>query len=144
MASQKLEFLKQIDKASAMAAAQKVSAAPAAAKAQTTPAASATSKLPGIMTALKDRLAKNPGLGKEIGGTLQFKIGQSAFSISAAGLAEGMSDKRDATLTFTDEDAFTALIQDAAKEQDLYMRGQLRVDGDIFVAKKIGFLNKLV
>ena len=128
-----------------MAAASKVGAAkPAAAASPSASAApAASSKLPTLLGALKDRLGKNPGLAKEIGGTLQFKVGGTSFHVSPAGFADGVSDTRDATLTFADEDAFAALVQDSGKEQDLFQRGQIRVDGDVFVAKKIGFLNKL-
>jgi len=144
MASQKLEFLKSIDKEAAKAAAMKVAAQPKSAAASASPAPSAGSKLPEILKALKGRLEGNAGLAKEIGGTLQFKVGEHTFNVSANGFAEGMNDKRDATLTFKEEDAFVALIQDASKEQDLFMHGQIRVDGNVLLAKKIGFLNKLV
>ncbi len=145
MASQKLEFLKSIDKEAAKAAAMKVTAQPSkAASASASPAPAAGSKVPEILAALKDRLAKNAGLAKEIGGTLQFKVGDHAFSVSANGFAEGLNDKREATLTFKEEDAFVTLVQDASKETDLFMHGQIRVDGNVQLAKKIAFLNKLV
>src|SRR5262249_19548784 len=130
------------DKESAMAAAAKVQAGPATAA----PAAAApkASRTPELLDALKERLAKNPGLAKELGGTLQFKVGACAFSVSAAGFTEGMNEKRDATLTFADDDEFLALAQDVSRAQDLFQRGKVRVDGSVALAKKLGFLNKLV
>jgi 3-hydroxyacyl-CoA dehydrogenase/3a,7a,12a-trihydroxy-5b-cholest-24-enoyl-CoA hydratase len=142
MASQKLEFLKQIDRAAAAAAAAKVTATPA--KPAAAPAAPKASRTPEVLAALKERLAKNPGLGQELGGTLQFKVGGHAFSVSAAGFAEGMHDKRDATITLNEDEDFLALAQDPSRAHDLFQRGRLRIDGNVFLAKKLGLIGKLV
>ncbi len=144
MASQKLEFLKQIDKEAAKAAAMKVGASTASASPARAAETPKVSKTPALLAALSERLAKNAALAAEIGGTLQFKVGATAFHVSKAGVAEGMSDKREVTLTFSDEDAFATLAEDVSTAQDLYQRGQFRVDGDVRLVHKLGFLNKLV
>src|SRR5207302_547397 len=69
MASQKLMFMKKIDPKRAIEVVSKMraSGAPAAATAMATPAASKSSQAPAIFKALGDRLAKTPGLVKEVG-----------------------------------------------------------------------------
>ena len=84
MASQKLDFLKKIDPKLAQEAIQKKrgaapapSAGPAtAAKASETaaPAPKVDGKAPAILKALGERLAKNPGLAKEVGALLQLDV----------------------------------------------------------------------
>ena len=49
----------------------------------------------------------------------------------------------DATLTINDAD-LVALCSGKTPAKSLFQHGQLRVDGDVSVAHRLGFLNKLV
>ena len=48
-----------------------------------------------------------------------------------------------ATLTISDED-LAALASGKATARELYQRGKLRVDGDVSVAHRLGFLKGLI
>ncbi len=134
MASQKLDFLKKIDRNAAAAAI----AAPAAASASSSAAASGTPNAPKIFAALKERLAKNPALGNEVGATLSFKVKNPDFATTVE-LGKGGTT----IVTVSDED-LTAIATGEATVKDLYMHGQLRIDGDLLVAHRLGILNKLI
>ena len=56
---------------------------------------------------------------------------------------EGQSDGAGAVLTISDPD-LSALVRGQLAAQDLYQRGKLRVDGDVTVAQRLGFLKGLV
>jgi len=49
----------------------------------------------------------------------------------------------DATLTISDAD-LVALVTGKASAKNLYQHGQLRVDGDVSVAHRLGFLKNLI
>ncbi|HYO73622.1 MAG TPA: SCP2 sterol-binding domain-containing protein, partial [Archangium sp.] len=59
------------------------------------------------------------------------------------GVREGKADKADLTLRLSDED-LTALVQDPQAVQRLYQHGTLRVDGDVRMASRLGFLKQLI
>ena len=165
MASQKLEFLKSIDREAAMKAyiakhggggGGASASAGAAANANVSAGASASAgagaakpaKAPALFKALGDRLAKNPSLAKEIGAVLQFnlKSPESKWTVDLAGsgaVREGIDAKAAATFTIAEEDLL-ALVKDPSRAKDLYMRGNLRVEsGDARLAQKLGFLKDL-
>jgi 3-hydroxyacyl-CoA dehydrogenase/3a,7a,12a-trihydroxy-5b-cholest-24-enoyl-CoA hydratase len=132
MASQKLDFLKKIDKE---AAAKAMTSAPVAA------ASSAPAHQPSaqkIFAALTDRLTKNASLGKEVNATITFKVKNPDF-VATVDLGKGAA----ATITLSDEDLL-ALAKGEVSAKDLYMHGQLRVDGDVLVASRLNILNKLI
>jgi len=148
MASQKLDFLKKIDKdAAAKAIAAKKGAAPAATATAAAPAAGAKANAGAIFAALTKRFAENKALGKELGAVAQFKITGPDATWVVDGVAgtvkEGTGAKPAATLTISDAD-FTALVKGQATAQSLYQHGQLRVDGDVRVAHKLAIFNGLV
>ena len=64
--------------------------------------------------------------------------------MSFASVARSSSEivKVAATLTLSEDD-LVALVKGGAQPKDLYMRGALRVDGDVRLAHKLGFLNQL-
>jgi len=132
MASQKLEFLKKIDKnAAAAAVAAKKSAGLVPTPAAAPKASSGSSNnAPKIFEALKKRLVENPKLASEIGARLTFVVEGTKYPIDFG------SDKEAAVITINDED-LTALAKDASP-QSLYQHGQLRVDGDVRLAHKLG------
>jgi 3-hydroxyacyl-CoA dehydrogenase/3a,7a,12a-trihydroxy-5b-cholest-24-enoyl-CoA hydratase len=47
------------------------------------------------------------------------------------------------TLTLSDSD-LTALVKGEADVRTLYQHGKLRVDGDVRIARRLGFLNGLI
>jgi NAD(P)-dependent dehydrogenase (short-subunit alcohol dehydrogenase family)/acyl dehydratase/putative sterol carrier protein len=150
MASQKLSFLQKID--------PKEVAAPAAAAAPATsggkPASEAPKKggaasAPAIFQALQERLAKSPELASEVGGLLQFTLTEpeGAWVVdlrTAPGkVTQGTQPGATITLKLADEDLL-ALVKSPEAARELYLRGKLRIDGDVRVAQRLGFLKNLV
>ncbi len=150
MASQKLSFLQKINPEHAMAAVAKARAAgkgpggggPSAA-ATGKPAHAAT-----IFAALDKRFADKPDLAKEVQAVLVVKVTDpdSVWTIHAAGatpsVTPGATAGASATLTLTDAD-LAALASGAASARDLFQHGTLRVDGDVALAHRLGFLKGL-
>ena len=168
MASQKLEFLKKIDPEQAKAAviayrsgkggATAAASAPAkgdAPAAASAPKAASASKGAGggpgalaVIEALREALAARPELAKEVDGVLAIRVTapESAWALDlTAGKAEvrqGAAQGAAATLTLAEED-LVALAKGAADARDLFLRGKLRIDGDVRVAQRLGFLKGL-
>jgi 3-hydroxyacyl-CoA dehydrogenase/3a,7a,12a-trihydroxy-5b-cholest-24-enoyl-CoA hydratase len=138
MASQKLDFLKKIDRQAAAAASSAPATQAAGSSAGGSSAASHTPSAPKIFAALTERLAKNPALGKEVNATITFKVKDPDFSTTVE-LGKGGNAK----ITLSDED-LTALVKGEATVKDLFMHGQLRVDGDVLVVHRLNILNKLI
>jgi len=148
MASQKLEFLKKIDKnaAAAAVAAKKAAGAGAAPAAAAPKAASATANAPKIFEALGKRLSDNPKLASEIGAVVQFSVeGKSWVADFGAKptVKEGTDPKAAAVLSINDED-LTALVKGQKTAADLFQRGQLRAYGDVRLAQKLAILKDLI
>ncbi|HEY4244603.1 MAG TPA: SDR family NAD(P)-dependent oxidoreductase [Kofleriaceae bacterium] len=137
MASQKLQFLSKLDPSKAVAAVAGKAPAPKAAAAAAAAAPTSEPKAAKLFDALTKRLAENPGLAQEVRATLTFKItdpaAEKTFELGGA---------TKATLTISDAD-FAALASGAKSARDLYQHGQLRVDGDVSVAHRLGFLKGL-
>jgi 3-hydroxyacyl-CoA dehydrogenase/3a,7a,12a-trihydroxy-5b-cholest-24-enoyl-CoA hydratase len=153
MASQKLEFLKQIDPAAAARAVATGGAkAPASAPVAAAPAAPASkeAKSTAIFKALEERISKTPGLVGEIGSVLQFVVTAPDASYVVdlkSGGGAGVKEGKDAGATTTlqlAEEYLVALVKGEASARDLYMRGQMKVTGDVRLAHKLGFLNGLI
>jgi 3-hydroxyacyl-CoA dehydrogenase/3a,7a,12a-trihydroxy-5b-cholest-24-enoyl-CoA hydratase len=147
MASQKLQFLSKLDpsKAVEVIAKRRGAAAPATAGA---PAAAAPKAQAGeaqagkIFAALAKRVAENPGLQSEVRATLAFKVTDpDATQTFALGGADPKT--ADATITISDAD-LAALVTGKATAKNLYQFGKLRVDGDVSVAHRLGFLKALI
>ncbi len=150
MASQKLMFLKKIDPKRAIEVVAKLrggggakAAAPAATAAA--PAASKASQAPAIFKALGERLAKTPGLAKEVGAVVAFVIDGKTWTVdlkSGNGAVKEGDGKADVTLKMTD-DNLVHLTKDGHL-RELYQRGEVRIDGDVRVAHKLTFFKGLV
>ncbi|MBL9016914.1 MAG: SCP2 sterol-binding domain-containing protein, partial [Myxococcales bacterium] len=148
MASQKLNFLSKLDPSKAVEVVAKrrgagggAAAAPAAGGAAPAAAApTAESQAPKIFAALTKRLAENPGLASEVRATLKLVIDGSA-QVFALGGAD--ANKVDATLTISSAD-LASLSSGKATAKSLYQHGQLKVDGDVAVAHRLGFLKALI
>jgi len=149
MASQKLTFLQKINPEHAMAAVAKARAAgQGPGKGGGAAAASKSAAAPKIFAALDKRFADNAGLAKEVGAVLVVKTTDpdSAWTIHAASatpsVTQGATAGATATLTISDAD-LAALASGKASARDLYQHGKLRVDGDVSVAHRLGFLKGL-
>ena len=146
MASQKLNFLSKLDPSKAVEVIAKRkgagggAAAPAAAPAAAGSAPAADAQAPKIFAALTKRLADNPGLANEVRATLKFVVDGNA-QVFALGGAD--PKKVDATLTISDAD-LVALVTGKTAAKALYQHGQLKVDGDVAVAHRLGFLKALI
>ena len=152
MASQKLTFLQKIEPQRVMDAAKARVAggggAPAVSAAQV---AAAPRRLGAteVFEALRRRLADNPGLGGEVAATVNFVVRApdgawvATFTAERAEIREGQGEGADATLTIAEED-LVALARGEASAARLFQQGRLRVDGDLKVAHRLGFLHKLV
>ncbi|MDB4943604.1 MAG: Oxidoreductase, short chain dehydrogenase/reductase family [Labilithrix sp.] len=151
MASQKLMFLKKIDPRRAREVVGKArGAAPASSPAATetsTPAAPKQARAGAVLKALGERLAKTPGLAKEVGAVVQLVVTSPDASYlvdlknGAGSVTEGKGPA-DVTLKLADED-LEALARDGDLK-DLYQRGKVRIDGDARVAHKLSFFKGLV
>mgnify|MGYP001606583750 FL=1 len=144
MASQKLDFLKKIDKSS-MPTTSAAGAAPAA---SAEAPASAEVIAPKVFKALQERLAKNPGLAKEVDAVIAFKVKDAGFEFTAE-LKGGSPavkpdfDAKAGTRIVLSDEALAALSK-GESAQTLFQHGQLRIDGDLAAAHRLGFLKQLV
>ena len=142
MASQKLQALFKIDPAKAIeavmarrgggggGAAAPAAAAPAAQKPAAEPNA------PKFFAALSKRIAENKALAKEVGAQVTFNVtgpdASQTFELGGAAKA---------VLTIADAD-LPELSN--GNLRSLYQHGKLRVDGDVTVAHRLGFLKGLL
>ena len=160
MASQKLDFLKKVDPADVLAAA-KARTGGAAAPAPTeskkdlfgnaaAPAAAAApsgaASAPGLIEKLRGKLAANAQLAGEVGARIELRVKgpDATFDINLKGanaITEGKSESPDITLTLSDADF--AKLSAGGSLHDMYQRGQMRVDGDAHLVKKLGFLTSI-
>ncbi|MBX5482615.1 MAG: SDR family NAD(P)-dependent oxidoreductase [Myxococcaceae bacterium] len=151
MASQKLDFLRKIDPAEAAALVGTAGATPpgTGTPASSTPAEPAREpQAPAIFRALQERLAANPKLAAEVNAVVLFKVTapDGVWTVDlkeAPGVKSGAVGTPTTTFTISDEDLLT-LVKDPQSARWLYQHGQLRVDGDISVAHRLGFLKQLV
>ncbi|MFT3838667.1 MAG: SDR family NAD(P)-dependent oxidoreductase [Myxococcaceae bacterium] len=145
MASQKLEFLKKLDKGEVEAAMKKAPAAGAPAAASSSAPASANA--PKVLAALKERLGKSPQLAKEVNAVVVFKVKDpDAIFVGdfvKGEVRDGAAEKPNLTLTMTDE-VLTQLAKGEQSLKELYMHGAIRADGDILIAQRLGLLKQLI
>src|SRR5262249_10897781 len=146
MASQKLEFLRKLDpkRAADVVAKLRGGAAPAAAPAARPAAATppADPAAPRIFAALARRLAGNPRLKQDARATLTFTVPDPAPPEPVC-LAGSHPARPDATCTICDAD-LAALAGGKTTAQQLFQQGKLRIDGDVSVGRRLGFLKGLI
>lgn len=150
MASNKLTVLQGMDKKLVEEARDKRVAAGSNAD---TPVAVSVSKreahAPAIFAALAERLSRDKSVAKEWQQLVQFNVSEPDaqwlvnFSVSPAKVMQTASDKAAVILGISDANLL-ALVQGKRDLRDLYQHGELRVDGDASLARKLSFLNKLV
>jgi len=101
-----------------------------------------------VIEALREALAARPELAKEVDSVLALRVTapESAWALDLAGgkaeVRQGAAQGAAATLTLAEED-LVALARGAADARDLFVRGKLRIDGDVRVAQRLGFLKGL-
>ncbi|MCA9675628.1 MAG: SCP2 sterol-binding domain-containing protein, partial [Myxococcales bacterium] len=104
---------------------------------------------PAVFAALGKRLADKPGLKDEVKAVVAFQITgpDAAWTVDCTAatpsVTEGAAAAADATLTLSDAD-LGRLAGGKATAKELFQHGALRVDGDIQVAHRLGFLKGLV
>ncbi len=141
MASQKLNFLSKMDPSKAIEVIAKkrglaggAAAAPAAAAA---PKPSAEANAPKFFAALAKRVGESKALASEVRGKITFNVtgpdATQTFDLGGGDVAT--------TLTIADAD-LPGLA--AGNTKSLYQHGKLKVDGDVTVAHRLGFLKGLV
>ncbi|MEM9491662.1 MAG: SCP2 sterol-binding domain-containing protein, partial [Myxococcota bacterium] len=161
MASQKLDFLQKIDPEQARAAVAKARAA-GGPEAEAAPSASAAAQTqaPAIFAALTERLAAKPELAGEVAAVIQFDLAdprsvttpgapapEHSWVVDMSGatpsVREGRADDPATTFTLKDE-ALVALVSGETSAQHLYQHGEIRIDGDVAVAQRLGFMKGLI
>jgi len=148
MASQKLSFLQKMDpeKARAAVARARAEGQGPSASAETSSEPAAAAQAPAVFEALGKRFADNPALAGELGGAVAFRVSEpdGVWTVAPSGSVEtGAADGVIATLSLADAD-LAALVKGEATAQSLYQHGQLRVDGDVSVAHRLGVLKDLL
>jgi 3-hydroxyacyl-CoA dehydrogenase/3a,7a,12a-trihydroxy-5b-cholest-24-enoyl-CoA hydratase len=141
MASQKLNFLSKMDPSKAIEVIAKkkgmgggAPAAKAAAPAAAAPKADPNA--PKFFAALDKRLAENKQLAAEVRANLTFNVKDPEASKSFA-----LGGDVQTVLTIADAD-LPALASGNIKS--LYQHGKVRIDGDISVAHRLGFLKGVI
>lgn len=142
MASQKLQALFKIDPAKAIEAVMArrggggsaAAAAPAATSAAPKPTAEPNA--PKFFAALQKRLAENPALENEVRASVTFNVIDPAAS-------QTFDLGGDAKAVFTIADADLPALA-TGNVRSLYQHGKLRVDGDVTVAHRLGFLKGII
>ena len=144
MASQKLDFLRKLDASSFTSGASAPGAAATATKAAE--AAPAASLLPSLVERLGKYFAANPQLAGELAGLIQFRVKDPDGSFvldartSPAKLHAGQVDASATTTLTLSEADLAALVDGRAAARDLYMHGDLRVNGDVRPAHQLRLL----
>ena len=154
MASQKLEFLKKIDRAAAAEAfAKKMGGADVVPGAQDKPHAHAAGAATAagtdaIMFAIGHHLETHPELVAKVGTVFQWKLTNpdSAWTLDVkngkGSCAKGTAEKPDVTLELSDGD-FVAMATGKADAQKLYFGGKLKISGNVMASQKLEFLKQV-
>jgi 3-hydroxyacyl-CoA dehydrogenase/3a,7a,12a-trihydroxy-5b-cholest-24-enoyl-CoA hydratase len=154
MASQKLSFLQKIDpewakqKVADLKKQQGATGTNTAAQAKSAAAATKRAYAPAIVAALEKRLADSPNLADEVQAVIHLRVTapDGAWTLALKGkpsIAKGTSGVADTTLTIADAD-LVSLAKGEHDAGELFQRGKLRVDGNVEVARRLGFFNKLI
>ncbi len=146
MASQKLDFLKKLDRSALASSTASAPAGATSAPAAAAPAAAVAT--PKLLAALKDRLAKNPKLAAEVNAVIAFTVKDAGLSFTAnltgtPSVTDGVAANAGTKLTLDDE-TFQALSVGTPSVRELFQHGRLRVDGAVDPVHRLGFLKQLV
>jgi 3-hydroxyacyl-CoA dehydrogenase/3a,7a,12a-trihydroxy-5b-cholest-24-enoyl-CoA hydratase len=143
MASQKLEFLRQIDRQAAKAAILEARKAGGTAAAAAAPAAAPRApEAQAIFEGLSRRLAAEPAAARGIDAVIRFRLTapDAEWTVDlkggAARVAPGAAGEPTAVVTMSDED-LSALAHGTEPARRLFMTGRMRVDGDVRPVQKL-------
>ncbi|MEM9694419.1 MAG: SCP2 sterol-binding domain-containing protein, partial [Myxococcota bacterium] len=113
-----------------------------------TPSPGRSSFTPQFVELLRAALAQNPGLAKEVNAVVERRVADPDsgwtldFSGDAPQVQEGLASGPRATVTLSDS-ALEELATGGASLARLFQTGAMRVDGDLHVARRLQFLQKL-
>ncbi|MBS1148339.1 MAG: Oxidoreductase, short chain dehydrogenase/reductase family protein [Myxococcaceae bacterium] len=145
MASQKLEFLKKLDK-STLKKSGGGAAAPAAAA--PTAAAGGSATTAGVFDYIRAYVEQTPDLIGKVGFVFHFKISgpDTTWTLDLKNgkgkVAAGLEGKPDCTLEISDAD-WQAMTSGKADAQKLYFGGKLKISGNVMASQKLEFLKKI-
>ncbi|MBW2456880.1 MAG: SDR family NAD(P)-dependent oxidoreductase, partial [Deltaproteobacteria bacterium] len=145
MASQKLTFLKKLDRQLVIDAMQARGGGGGAAAPATAPAEPASGD---VFLGIKAYVGEHSELVGEIGTVYQFKLTDpdSVWTVNLkdgdGAVEPGETTKPDCTLTITTAD-FMDMTSGKADAQKLYFGGKLKISGNIMASQKLTFLQKI-
>lgn len=147
MVAQKLDFLRSIDRKYFDNAVKSLSAKPAAATAGASASAvksAKPAKAGDIFAIVAKRVDGNSKLAKEVNAVLQFRVRdpETAWVVDLSGAKAEVKagEASNVAATFTLSDEALARLAAGADARTLYQKGELKVDGDVAYAHKLGFL----
>jgi (3R)-3-hydroxyacyl-CoA dehydrogenase / 3a,7a,12a-trihydroxy-5b-cholest-24-enoyl-CoA hydratase / enoyl-CoA hydratase 2 len=144
MASQKLDFIDKVDESLVKEAMGLAKAAPAAEKAAA-PAAKREALAPKIFEALAKKLGEEGVVLNGLNVPVLFQItepsGAWLVDLGAKRVVPGAGDA--ATVISMSDASLGELVKNPGNAARLYQRGKMRVDGDVAIAKQLGFLEGL-
>jgi 3-hydroxyacyl-CoA dehydrogenase/3a,7a,12a-trihydroxy-5b-cholest-24-enoyl-CoA hydratase len=152
MASQKLNFMKKIDRAKLQADLAKAGRLPGAGTTAAAPAPQDGDKdafnSADAFAVIKDYVEKNPDLVKSVATTYQFELKgpDTSWTLDlkngAGSVAPGKLDKADCTLEMADSD-WIAMVKGEADAQKLYFAQKIKISGNLMASQKLMFLKKI-
>ncbi len=147
MASQKLTFLSKIDPAWAKQKVAELKAAGEGLEASTAPTGpSREAAGPRVAEALKKALADNPALKDEVKAVVGLRVAHPEHGYTLdfvkGEVREELAGEPAVTLALSDED-LEALCS-GGDLRGFFQRGKVRIDGDITVTHRLGFMSKLL
>jgi len=107
-------------------------------------------KASSVFSDLKETIAANPSLVKSIGGTYQFNITNAAGKTQSwtvdlkngtGSVGFGSQGNAECILEVADED-FVGMMTGKLKSQELFMKGKLKIKGNMGLAMKLGKLQE--
>jgi len=147
MASQKLTFLSKIDPDWAKQKIAELEAAGEGMEASSAPTGRSREPAgPRVVEALKQALADNPSLKDEVKAVVELRVADPdrgyTLDFEKGEVREELAEAPAVTLTLRDED-LEALCS-GGDLRGFFQRGKVRVDGDIAVTHRLGFMSKLL
>lgn len=120
--------------------------APAAAPKQAPAADKPTIDSKAVFSAIGAYVAKHPELAEKIKTVYQFQLAEPAsvwtLDLKAGQVSAGESTKPQCTLALSDAN-FMAMVRGEKDPQQMFMKGDLKISGDLMASQKLTFLTKV-